>query len=126
MRSQNINFTVHACQGLIKYRDTSCIALIDQGIVDYYRAVIPKYKRAKPQKYPAHVTVFRKWEKFIPGYRNEEIISIQYISYIYESDIYYYLNCWSDDIADIRENSGLQRYRVNNCYHITIANKKDT
>jgi hypothetical protein len=35
------------------------IVSIDQGIVDYYRNLIPKHYSVQPQKYGAHVTVVR-------------------------------------------------------------------
>lgn len=110
--------------GKIIYRDSSCICLVDQQIVDYYYSLIPKYKEKNRQKYPAHITIIRKWEKYHTKIYESKYIPFTYSPFVHENEIYYYLNCWSEEIKKIREINELRPYRVNNCYHITIGNKK--
>jgi hypothetical protein len=106
------------------------IILIDQQIAEYYRTMIPKYMYAKPQMYPAHITVVRLnkespanmqlWGK----YQNNKI------TFCYDNTIrvdwkYYYLDAFSDQIGEIREELGLPKYRDRRTsYHITIGNIK--
>lgn len=110
--------------GKIIYRDSSCVCLIDQELVDYYYSLIPKYKTKNRQKYPAHITIIGKWEKYHTRLYSGEKISFTYSPFVHESETYYYLNCWSEEIKKIRKVNELCSYRLNNCYHITLGNKK--
>ena len=107
----------------------------DQGISDFYRALIPKYYYAKPQKYPAHISVVRKevpvnlenWGKY-----EGEKIEFFYQSYIHIGTVYFWLNVFCCRLEEIRLELGLpvdSPYTLppegfNKCYHMTIGNKK--
>lgn len=113
------------------------ILIIDQGISDFYRSLIPKYYNAKPQKYRAHITVVRNyketptklefWEKY-----QGKTISFLYYNNIQTDGTYFWLNVQSEEIGNIREELGLPRFRddrkfggfLHNEYHVTIANVK--
>lgn len=109
---------------------TCCSVIIDQGISDFYRWLIPKYKNVKTQRHRAHITLVRSFEK--PNYHFENFkkyskyktIKFFYSPYIYNDDKYYYLNCISPEIENIRTILGLPVFRFENCYHITLGNTK--
>lgn len=111
--------------GTVIYRNDSCIISIDQEIVRYYFSTIPKYCLKQKQKYPAHITVIRNFEKItFDNYRSGDIVTYYYDNFIYENLKYYYIKCWSNDIIEIRKHYGLIGYRFDDCAHITIGNKK--
>jgi hypothetical protein len=113
------------------------VANIDQNISNYYRSLIPKYYNVKPQMYPAHITIVRlnkekptKMENW--GKHEGKKIYFEYDTDVQRDDKYFWINAYSEDIGDIREELGLPRYRDDslfggvkrNEYHITIGNVK--
>ena len=104
--------------------------VVDQNIVDYYRSLIPKAKHVNPQKYPAHITVVRKYEyddvnmdewEFMAG----STVSFVYCATIFFSNPYYNLDAHSNTIGLIRRRLGLPTFRAGyNCYHISLGNVK--
>jgi len=108
----------------------------DQGISDLYRKLIPKYYYAKPQLYPAHITVVRLGRETAKNMKvwnryNGELVPFSYDSTVNFDGIYFYLNVQSERIGDIREELGLPRFRFGDlgaqkrCYHLTVANVKN-
>lgn len=117
--------------------DIRVIAEIDQNISDYYRSLIPKYYYAVPQRYRSHITIVRT-KKESPsklefwGKHQGRQITFHYESYIYFDGTFFWLNAYSEEIGEIRQELGLPKYRddrafggvLRNEYHITIANVK--
>ena len=127
---------MYSAHGLINYGPgIRVIATIDQGISDFYRNLIPKYYQVQPQKYSAHITIVRtdkespKKLEFWNKYQGEKL-SFEYSPKIHFDGSYWYLNVWSQQIGDIREELGLPRFRFqemsskDGCYHISIGNSK--
>lgn len=129
---------MYQSQGIVSYGPgIKAVALIDQGISDFYRSLIPKYYNVKPQKHKAHITIVRSgketpinlefWEK----YQNCKI-DFYYDNTIQTDGTYFWLNVQSEDIGKIRKELGLPKFRddrifggvLRNEYHITIANIK--
>lgn len=102
--------------------------LLDDEIARMYRSLIPKYKKVCIPMHSFHLSVVRYFEKVkdeVWGKHGGRRIEIFYEDYIYEDDLYYWLNAQSDQVGDIREELGLPRIREGyNCYHLTIGNKK--
>lgn len=131
MSMHDATATVHYGPGL------RAIAIIDQGISDFYRSLIPKHYCVQPQAYRAHITIVRikkevplkleAWEK-----HEGRKIRFSYDPVIQMDDRYFWLNTYSEEIGDIREELGLPRYRDDTwfggkrhtSYHITIGNTK--
>ena len=104
---------------------------IDQGIVDCYRSLIPKYKCVKPQKHKSHITVVRKYEYDSLDMDNWEYLDGATVPFVYDSKIqyttpYYFLRTYSKAIGIIRRKLGLPTFRegYDGFYHITIGNTK--
>ena len=129
---------MYTSQGLLNYGPgIRVIAIIDQGISDYYRSLIPKYYQVQPQKYGAHITIVRT-DKESPkqlaawGKYQGQSISFEYSPEIHFDGSYWYLNVRSQQIGDIREELGLPRFRFqelsskDGCYHISIGNNKSS
>ena len=111
------------------------IVAVDQGIVDFYKALIPKYVDCKPQRYGAHISVVRNevppnlscWGK----YENKQIQFVYDLT-IHEGSVYFWLNAFSTDLEYIRQELGLpisSEYTrppdtYEKVFHITLANKK--
>jgi len=114
--------------GTVKYRGNSCILELCEDFGAYYYALIPKYKNAQRQRYRAHVTIVREFEK--PNKQFDikpcegDIFYLDYSPNICYSYPYYFLECQSKPIEDLRILFGLEPHRLNNCYHITIGNVK--
>ena len=108
---------------------------IDQGIVNFYRSLIPKWFNVIPQKYNAHISVVRKETpknlEFWKAYEG------QVVEFLYDVDIqhdhqYWWLNCYSHRLEEIRQELGLSNkslYSIptegfEKVFHTTIANNK--
>lgn len=92
---------------------------------NYYYKLMPKYLNAQRQKFEAHVTIVRSFEKALIKKQYCGTIDIQYDPMVYYDSPYYFLKCWSDEIGQLRNEVGLPKYRKPfDYYHITIANTK--
>lgn len=109
---------------------------VDQGIVNYYRALMPKWIKTNSQLYPAHISVVRKEDainKEFWGKYEGELVNFSYSNIIHNGQVYYWLNAWSKRLEDIRLELGLQvdsPYTkppdgLEKTFHITIGNVKD-
>ncbi len=128
----------HETTGIIRYYEYYVVAYVDQGIVDFYRSLIPKSKNVTRQRYPAHVTIVRE-EKDFPSNRQfwhkheGKIIQLKYNSVVRNSQFYYWLDVVSKDIEVIREELGLKNevYDLKppegyaKLFHITLGNTKN-
>lgn len=113
--------------GKVDIRNNSVVANLSKDFSDYYRSLIPKYIQYNPQYYRPHITIIRNFENPKNSYYKiflNKIITIYYSNDLQFDNPYYYFNCWSNNISDIRIGSGLSKYRKNNSYHITIGNIK--
>ena len=114
----------------IKYFNDYCVAIIDNSIVSYYCSLIPKYIQFQKQATQPHITVVRKdketgWNKDLWKFKDNTTIQFQYNGPINYNSPYFFLDCWSDDIGDIRTKLGLQTFRQPfKSYHITLGNTK--
>lgn len=107
----------------------------DNEIVNYLYALIPPYISRHRQKYPAHISVVRKE---IPprtelwGKHEGREISFAYTHQLFKSDFYFWVNVYSIELEQIREELGLgvsSRYYepppgFRQTFHMTIANSK--
>ena len=115
-------------KGTVQYRGLSCVLELSKDFGDYYYSLIPKYKNAQKQKYNAHVTIVREFEQksHLFSYqlcKNFEF-SIDYDPTIWYAYPYFFLECFSPQIEQLRADYGLRPYRINDCYHITVGNTK--
>jgi len=112
--------------GKVVVYPTYIVAYVNPEISRYYRNLMPKYMYVEQQKYPAHVTIIIKDEEELPS--NSSIvdgkrIKLYYDSEVKYSDMYVWLNVYSEDIEKIRVSLGLSKCRYS-CFHITIGNMK--
>jgi hypothetical protein len=110
---------------------------IDQGLIDYYFSLIPKYVYPRRQKYKAHISVVRK-EIIEPEYintfnkLNNNQIDFYYSPIIHFGEVYCWLNVFSTDLESLRKSLGLEVSSLytlppegfKKCFHTTIANFK--
>jgi hypothetical protein len=108
---------------------------VDQGISDFYRALIPKWIKTNKQMYRAHISVVRyevppnldAWGK----YEGEEV-KFLYSNYINNGTVYWWLNAFCTRLEEIRVELGLpvsSQYTLppegfTKCFHMTIGNNK--
>lgn len=110
------------------------IVEVDSEIANYYRSTIPKYFKVNKPLYAPHISVVRNeipinmqyWRKY--DYKE---VSFEYENYVYNDDTYYWLNCYSKDLEDIRIELGLTATSEitrspdgKHKFHCTIANTK--
>lgn len=124
--------------GILRYykgEGYKLIVEIDQEIVNYYYSLVPKYVDLSRQMYSAHISVVRKetpvnlcnWNK----YENKSI-SFHYENIIRNGTVYYWLDCFSVSLEEIRMELGLSvssEYTrppdgFSKCFHTTIGNVK--
>ena len=87
--------------------------------------------------YPAHITIVRLNKEQpsnmdVWGKHEGRKINFEYEPGVHRDDKYFWINAYSEEIGDIREELGLPRYRDDtnfggvkrNEYHITIGNIK--
>lgn len=105
------------------------VLLVDQGIADFYRSLIPKSIPILPQRWPAHVSIVRRqhpknmeyWRK----HENEQI-EFEYSPIVTWDETYYWLNVKCLRLEEIRVELGLDRHPPwRNLYHITVGNVKN-
>ena len=115
-------------EGWVNYRGGTCELMIDPGIARYYRKLIPQYHNINAPRWSPHITIVREFEK-----RNNNFGELWYYGYyfpfyyspkIHFDGTYFYLRCVSKWITKMRKEFGLEPYRFDNCYHITIGNCK--
>lgn len=123
-------------QGTVRYYHNWVMAWLDDELAQYYRTLLPKAWGVCPPMRPAHVSIIRLFEE-VPSRKAWSkyegwIIKIDYRPGIQSDGTYYWLNCWSGEIAKIRHSLGLSSFRNTNpqyptydCYHITIGNTKN-
>lgn len=113
--------------GKIEVRPRSIVANVDNEIGRYYRSLVPRYYYIQPPKYHLHATVVRSGEVELITKTFSGTIDIYYSPVIYYKEPYFWLNCWSEEIAKIREELGLRKFRFpdQTSYHITIGNIKN-
>lgn len=129
---------LHQSTGILKYSDPYRLVVeVDRGISQLAYALIPKWLPKQRPRWVPHITVVRT-EKETPvnlehwgKYQNQPVL-FYYTSYIHEGKIYYWLNCFCNQLEDIRAELGLpvvSQYTLppegfKKCFHMTVANKK--
>lgn len=124
--------------GMLKYSQNpiKLIVEIDPDIAKFTRALIPKYLRVKSPMWAPHISVVRNW---VPPYmefwdkHQYREISFNYENYIYNDELYYWLNCYSRELENIRSELGMKPHGDvtwspdgRHKFHITVGNTKKT
>ncbi len=107
---------------------------VERGIVDTYRALVPKSVRLQRTRFPPHISVVRK--EPIPNldlwarYEGEDV-PFEYEPIIYYDETYYWLRCFSPRLIEIRRELGLEDLSylarppdLFDSFHCTIGNLK--
>ena len=123
-------------QGIIRYYHNWVMAwLVEDDLLAYYRALLPKAWGVCPPMRPAHTSIVRLFEtvpkRDLWGVHEGQSIIIDYEPGIQSDGLYFWLDAWSDEIGYIRRSLGLSTFRERDgfsdygCYHITIGNVKN-
>lgn len=111
-----------------------CVVNVDPELTRYLRSLVPKYYICKPQKYAPHITVVRgetpprtdEWALF-----QGEIVQFEYESYLHYDGTYWWINCWSPRLTEVRIGLNLPpSYHLtrppdgSECFHSTVGNSK--
>jgi hypothetical protein len=96
--------------GVLRYGQSNLVLDVDQGVVDYYRALMPKSIRTNRQLYNAHISVVRKevpprmelWGKYAG-----EVVEFIYGNEVFHGTVYYWLNAFSKRLEEVRAELGL-------------------
>lgn len=124
--------------GILKYfrEPFKCIVEIDQNLVDYYRKLIPKVHKVNRQGWSAHISVVRNrtpddFDIFKWGQYEGELIGFAYSPKIQNDETYFWLNCYSLRLEEIRTELKIPPYEHLNLpegysqrFHTTIGNLK--
>ena len=131
------SFSIFESTGILLYtpEPNNLRVVIDPGISDFYRALIPKWISVNGQMYPPHISVVRK--EIIPNtenwgkYEGQEVV-FRYSNIIHSNEVYFWLNVFCTKLEEIRIELGLPVSSVytrppdgyNKVFHTTLANKK--
>lgn len=117
---------IYHVKGTVKTYSNWILCYIDEEIARYYRSLIPKYYNVKPPRELAHISIVRpfEWPDRPFSQFDGDKVDIQYYLPIRRDATYFWLDCMSDDIRNIRRKLGLQDYLKNDCFHITLGNLK--
>ena len=106
------------------------IVVVDSELARYYRQQVPVEVKLNRPKYSAHISVVRNE---IPVNLNAwaayegQAIEFEYEHQIYNDELYYWLNCYSPRLEEIRQELGLTSTRSPNGahrFHCTLGNLK--
>ncbi len=109
------------------------VVLVDPELHRFLRSLVPPYYVCRPQKYPPHITVVRgekpkteAWGKY-----QGTMVEFSYETFLHHNDVYWWFNCYSDRLTEIRLELGLPpSYRLTrppdgaDCFHSTVGNSK--
>lgn len=110
---------LHESVGVLRYTHTpghshKLILACDQAIMDYYRGLLPPWKKANPQRYTAHVSVVRhelpvnlaEW-----GRHEGEEVPFKYTGQVFFGRVYCWLNVFVRGSKRSDWNSGCPDHR---------------
>lgn len=122
--------------GVLKYSTNpyKLIVEVDNSVASYYRSLAPKFLHIKKPLYSAHISVVRN---IVPpnleqwGRWQNRVVSFEYDSYVYNDELYYWLNVYSWELEQVRQDLGLKPYGDvtwspdgRHRFHLTIGNLK--
>ena len=125
---------MYQLEGIIKYYNSWCLAWLPEDLDKYYRSLLPKAWGVCPPMNKPHVSIIRKFEqpkRDLWGACDGKTIIVDIEPGIQTDGIYFWLDCFSDEIGYIRRSLGLSTFRERdgfsdyNSYHITIGNTKN-
>jgi hypothetical protein len=103
---------------------------VDHELARFYRNLIP-FKINKP-KYSPHISVVRNQiplDLSLWAANEGKIVSFEYEPYIYNDELYYWINVFSEEIELIRIKLGIKPNNNStynkSIFHITLANIKN-
>lgn len=120
--------------GVLHYVDDKLFVETDRDLSKYYFGLVPKTVKLHPQRYAPHISVVRNevpdmecWKKY-----ESEKIEFMYESYVYNGEVYYWLNVFCSRLEEIRVELGLpvsSEYTrppdgFSKCFHMTLENVK--
>jgi len=134
-----VSVTRYKSEGVLAYSIEPTVGhklslAVDHGIVDTYRALVPKSVRLQRTRFPPHISVIRK--EPIPnldlwGRYEGEDVPFEYEPLIYNDETYFWLRCFSPRLIAIRRELGLEDLSflarppdLADCFHVTIGNLK--
>lgn len=128
-QTQNVEMTgLISTSGILTYYVSWAVVYLDIELGRYYRSLCPKAWNLQAPLYPPHVTIVRKDVEKPTGnwrYKADQKINLAYIPQVKTDGIYFWLDCFSPELEDIREKLGLPRQRIGySNFHITIGNTK--
>lgn len=132
---------LHYSSGPLRYSRTSdggykLIVEVEKDLAEFYRSLIPKWITVNRQMYPPHISVVRKEvppKLELWGKHEGEEIKFAYSNHIYNGEVYWWINAFSERLEQVRLELGLpvsSQYtrppsdRWIRCFHITLANRK--
>lgn len=124
------NYFKNKSTGWLNYHTNYLVLECDQGIIKFYRNLIPKYLYVAPPKFPAHITIVshetppnkdKVWNKY-----QGEVIEFSYSSQIINDELYYWLDVHCKRLEEIRVELGLDPIPYwHNKFHMTVGNVKE-
>jgi hypothetical protein len=107
----------------------------DPELSRYYFSLLPKYLNIKPQGWNPHISLIRNETPTYPARIFEYVgrkVSFLYDPIVLNDEKYYWINCFSKELEDIRKDVGLPYISkfwqpplfYLRSFHITIGNLK--
>ena len=125
---------MYKLEARIQYFDNWVLAWLPDDLDKYYRSLLPKAWYVQPPMNKPHISIVRKFEtpnRKMWGKHDGETIIVDVEPSVQTDGLYFWLDCWSDEVGYIRRLLELKTFRENDgysdygCYHITIGNVKN-
>ena len=132
--SLNIKQNMYSSVGKLRYSEHYLVVDVDSGIVELARALVPKALYLNRQRYAPHISVVRHEKPVVLknwGKHEGREVEFKYSTYVYNDEVYYWLQAFSPTLSNIRVELGLSKFSEwsrppdgQDCFHITIGNTK--
>lgn len=125
---------MYSSVGKLRYSEHYLVVDVDPGIVELARSLVPKAWYLNRQKYAPHISVVRHENPVVLknwGKHEGREVEFKYSTYVYNDEVYYWLQVLSPTLNNIRIELGLSKFSErsrppdgHDCFHITIGNTK--
>jgi hypothetical protein len=127
---------MYRSSGILQYftDPLKLVVQVDPDLGNFYRSLIPKYYGVNRPMYEPHISVIRKVvppNMLVWGKYQDERVDFDYDTYVFNDELYFWLNVYSPRLEEIRSELGVKPFGDvtlspdgRHKFHITVGNIK--